>query len=74
MAKQWGLERTDDINCEEGCVFGSICEARGSNYLYKAVIKESDDEGLKESFENCGMEGTLSIIFLPIASLKKGRF
>ena len=74
MAKQWDLKSSDNINCEEGCVFGSICEARGSNYLYKAVIKESDDEGLKESFENCGMEGTLSIIFLPIASLKKGRF
>ena len=52
MAKQWGLEWTDDINCEENCVFGSICEARGSNYLYVNVIKESADEGLKESFEN----------------------
>ena len=74
MAKKWGLERRDDINCEEGCVFGSICEARGSNYLYKAVIKESGDEDLKNVFENCGMEGTLSIIFLPIVLLKKGRF
>ena len=74
MAKRWGLERTDDINCEEGCVFGSICEARGSNYLYKAVIKESDDEDLKNVFESCRMEGTLHIIFLPIVSLKKGRF
>ena len=74
MAKRWGLERTDDINCEEGCVFGSICEARGSNYLYKAVIKESDDESLKEIFKKCGAAGTLSIIFLPIVRLKKGRF
>ena len=74
MAKQWGLEWTDDINCEENCVFGSICEARGSNYLYVYVIKESTDEGLKESFENCGVAGPLHITFLPIASLKKGRF
>ena len=81
MAKQWGLEQTDDINCEEGCVFGSICEERGSNYLYVNVIKESDDEDLKNVFENCGMEGTssitflpMSITFLPIVSLKKGRF
>ena len=74
MAKQWGLEWTDDINCEENCVFGSICEARGSNYLYRTVIKESADEGLKESFENCGVAGTLHITFLPIVSLKKGRF
>ena len=74
MAKQWGLEWTDDINCEENCVFGSICEARGSNYLYVNVIKESGDEGLKESFENCGVAGSLHITFLPIVSLKKGRF
>ena len=74
MAKQWGLKWTDDINCEEACAFGDICEARGSNYLYKAVIKESADESLKNVFENCGMEGTLSIIFLPIVRLKKGRF
>jgi hypothetical protein len=74
MAKQWGLEWTDDINCEENCAFGSICEARGSNYLYVNVIKESDDEDLKNVFENCGVAGTLSITFLPIVSLKKGRF
>ena len=74
MAKKWGLERTDDINCEEGCVFGSICEARGSNYLYRTVIKESGDEDLKNVFENCGVAGTLNITFLPIVSLKKGRF
>ena len=74
MAKQWGLERKDDINCEEACAFGSICEARGSNYLYKAVIKESDDEDLKNVFENCATEGILSIIFLPIVRLKKDRF
>ena len=24
MAKQWGLEWTDNINCEENCVFGSV--------------------------------------------------
>ena len=74
MAKQWGLEWSDDINCEENCAFGDICEARGSNYLYVNVIKESADEGLKESFGNCGVTGSLHIIFLPIASLKKGRF
>ena len=74
MAKQWGLEWKDDINCEENCVFGSICEARGSNYLYVNVIKESADEGLKESFENCGVTGSLHITFLPIVRLKKGRF
>ena len=74
MAKQWGLEWSDDINCEEACAFGDICEARGSNYLYVNVIKESADEGLKESFENCGVAGSLHIIFLPIASFKKGRF
>lgn len=74
MAKQWGLEWKDDINCEEACVFGSICEARGSNYLYVNVIKESDDEGLKESFENCGVAGSLHITFLPVVHLKKGRF
>ena len=74
MAKKWGLERTNDINYKENCVFGSIYEARSSNYLYKVVIKESADEGLKESFENCGVAGTLHIIFLPIVHLKKGRF
>ena len=74
MAKQWGLERTDDINCEEACAFGDVCEERGSNYLYKTVIKESGDEDLKNVFEKCGMEGTLHIIFLPIVSLKQGRF
>ena len=74
MAKQWGLEWSEDINCEENCVFGSICEARGSNYLYVNVIKESADEGLKESFENCGGAGSLHIIFLPVVPLEKGRF
>ena len=74
MAKQWDLEWMDDINCEEACAFGSICEARGANYLYRAVIKESADEDLKESFENCGVAGSLHIIFLPIVRLKKGRF
>lgn len=74
MAKQWGLEWSDDINCEENCVFGSICEARGSNYLYRTVIKESGDEDLKNVFENCGVAGTLNITFLPIIHLKKGRF
>ena len=74
MAKQWGLERSEDINCEEGCAFGSICEARGSNYLYRAVIKESDDEDLKNVFKKCGGTGTLHITFLPIVRLKKGRF
>ena len=74
MAKQWGLKWTDDINCEEACAFGSICEERGSNYLYVNVIKESADEGLNEAFENCGVAGSLHISFLPIVSLKKGRF
>lgn len=74
MAKQWGLEWSEDINCEDACVFGSICEERGSNYLYVNVIKESADEGLKESFGNCGVAGSLHITFLPIVSLKKGRF
>ena len=74
MAKQWDLKSSDNINCEEACAFGEICEARGSNYLYKSIIEESDDEDLKNVFESCGMEGTLSIIFLPIVSLKKGRF
>lgn len=74
MSKQWGLKWSEDIDCEEACVFGSICEARGSNYLYANVIKESADEGLKESFENCGVTGSLHITFLPIASLKKDRF
>ena len=74
MAKQWGLEWSEDINCEENCVFGSICEARGSNYLYVNIIKESADEGLKESFENCVVAGILGITFLPVVHLKKGRF
>ena len=74
MVKQWDLKSSDNINCKEACAFGKICEARGSNYLYKAVIKESGDESLKEIFKKCGMEGTLSIIFLPIVRLKKGRF
>lgn len=74
MAKQWGLEWSEDINCEEACAFGSICEERGSNYLYVNVIKESADEGLKESFNKCGVAGSLHITFLPIVSLKKGRF
>ena len=74
MAKQWGLEWSEDINCEENCVFGSICEARGSNYLYVNVIKESADESLKEIFKKCGGKGCLHVIFLPIVSLKKGRF
>ena len=74
MAKQWGLEWSEDINCEENCVFGSICEARGSNYLYVNVIKESADESLKEIFKKCGVAGSLHITFLPIVSLKKGRF
>ena len=74
MAKQWGLEWLEDINCEDACAFGSICEERGSNYLYANVIKESADEGLKESFKNCGVERSLHISFLPIVSLKKGRF
>ena len=74
MAKQWGLESSEDISCEEACAFGSICEARGSSYLYANVIKESADEGLKKSFRNCGLAGSLHITFLPIASLKKGRF
>ena len=74
MAKQWDLKSSDNINCEEVCAFGEICEARGSNYLYKAVIKKSDDEDLKNVFENCEMEGCLHVIFLPIVSLKKGRF
>ena len=74
MAKQWGLEWMDDINCEEACVFSEICEERGSSYLYFSIIKESADEGLKESFENCGVAGCLYITFLPIVSLKKGRF
>lgn len=74
MAKQWGLEWTDDINCEENCVFGSICEERGSNYLYVNVIKESADESLKEIFKKSGGKGCLHITFLPIVSLKKGRF
>ena len=74
MAKQWGLEWSEDINCEEACVFGEICEERGSSYLYFSIIKESADEGLKESFENCGGRGCLHIIFLPVVHLKKGRF
>ncbi len=71
MAKQWGLEWSEDINCEEACVFGSICEERGLNYLYAYVIKESADEGLKESFENCGVAGSLHITFLPIVSFEE---
>ena len=74
MAKQWGLERTDDINCEEGCVFGEICEERGSSYLYFSIINESADESLKEIFKKCGGKGCLHVIFLPIVHLKKSRF
>ena len=74
MAKQWDLKSSDNINCEEACIFGEICEERGSNYLYFSIISESADESLKEIFKNCGGKGNLHVIFLPVARLKKGRF
>ena len=74
MAKQWDLKSSDNINCEEVCAFGEICEERGSNYLYFSIISESADESLKEIFKNCGGKEHLHVIFLPIVSLKKGRF
>lgn len=74
MVKQWDLKSSDDINCEEGCVFGEICEERGSSYLYFSIINESADESLKEIFKKCGGKGCLHVIFLPVVRLKKGRF
>ena len=74
MAKQWDLKSSDNINCEEACAFGEICEERGSSYLHFSIIGESADESLKEIFKKCGVAGSLHITFLPVIRLKKGRF
>ena len=74
MVKQWDLKSSGNINCEEACAFGEICEEIGSSNLYFSIMSENADEDLKNVFEKCGGKGRLHVIFLPIVSLKKGRF
>ena len=74
MLKLWELEWTEQLNCEEGCAFGELCNRYGSAWVIETTTEASDDESLKIAFEGCGSFLGNLISYKPLVILKERRF